>query len=117
MGVTDRRLFTKEFKQEAVRRAMEPGVRLIDVASELDIGAGMLGRWIREITKTTKSRRIDVGALAAGNNELVPAARQPKDKDEKRDGELARLREQVAKLTKERDKLKSTLAFYIDDEQ
>ncbi|MFN3847678.1 MAG: transposase, partial [Paracoccaceae bacterium] len=43
-----RRKFTKEFKFEAVRLVTEPGVAVAQAARDLDLGEGVLRRWMRE---------------------------------------------------------------------
>jgi len=40
-----RRKYSTEFKQEAVQLASAPGVSRAQVAGDLGINAGMLGRW------------------------------------------------------------------------
>ncbi len=42
-----RRKFSDEFKREAAGLAATPGVTKAQVARELGIGAGLLGRWMR----------------------------------------------------------------------
>jgi transposase-like protein len=112
------RSFSDEFKIEAVRRAMEPGASMIRVAEELDVGVGILGRWSRDEryggTNRTRMRRIDSGALAAELPERVKTEPAKPTKAEP-PPELARLREQLAKVTKERDHLKKTLAHYLTE--
>ena len=43
----ERRRFTAEFKQEAVRQTQQPGVFRVKVDQELGLSANMLGRWVR----------------------------------------------------------------------
>ena len=43
-----RRKYSDEFKLEAVRLTQEPGVTQAQVARDLGIGAGLLGRWVKE---------------------------------------------------------------------
>jgi transposase len=43
-----RRVFTREFKLEAVKLVKERGVSVSQVARDLDIGASVIGRWVRE---------------------------------------------------------------------
>jgi transposase-like protein len=43
-----RRNFTREFKLEAVKLVKERGVSVSQVARDLDIGASVIGRWVRE---------------------------------------------------------------------
>ena len=46
-----RRKYSKEFKLEAVNLANDPTVTLKQVAENLGIGAGLLGRWRRELSQ------------------------------------------------------------------
>lgn len=43
-----RRQYTKEFKQEAVRLAQQPGMRINQIARDLGINRTMLSSWIRK---------------------------------------------------------------------
>src|ERR671917_56353 len=43
-----RRSFTREFKAQAVKRLLDDGKGLSEVATELGIGTGQLGRWRAE---------------------------------------------------------------------
>jgi len=51
--MTQRRKFSAEYKREAVAMVEVPGVTVHQVATELGIGAGMLGRWRRELRQET----------------------------------------------------------------
>jgi transposase len=48
--MTQRRKCSAEYKREAVAMLDAPGVTVSQIASELGFGAGMLGRWRRELT-------------------------------------------------------------------
>src|SRR4051812_50176411 len=43
-----RRSFTREFKAQAVKRLLDGGKGLSEVATELDIGTGQLSQWRTE---------------------------------------------------------------------
>jgi transposase-like protein len=43
-----RRHFTRKFKLEAIKLVLERGVTVSQVAKDLDIGASVVGRWVRE---------------------------------------------------------------------
>lgn len=90
--MTKRRRFSKEYKQEAVEMTREPGVSIGQVARDLGIGAGTLGRWRREMDD----------AAGAG----FPGSGNPRDQ------ELARLKRELARVKKERDFLKDAAAFF-----
>jgi transposase len=46
--MASRRKFSDEYKREAVRLAIEPGVTKRQVGRELGINANMLSRWCRD---------------------------------------------------------------------
>jgi transposase len=90
--MTQRRRFSAEYKREAVAMLDAPSVRVSQIAAELGIGAAMLGRWRRE-------RHQEPAQAFSGNG-------RP------RDGELAQLRRELARVTKERDFLREAAAFF-----
>lgn len=87
-----RRKFSAEYKREVVAMLNVPGVTVSQIAAELGIGANVLGRWRREL------RQAPDGAFA-GNG-------RPRDE------ELAQLRRELARVTKERDFLREAAAFF-----
>lgn len=93
--MSKRRSYTDEFKLEAVELASQPGVTLREVARDLGIGEGMLGRWRRE--------------LADGGQQAFPG------NGKARDEELARLKRELAKTKKERDFLRDAAVFFAKD--
>ena len=48
-----RRLYSAEFKREAVALASQPGVTKAQIGREMDINPNMITRWQREMTATT----------------------------------------------------------------
>src|SRR3954469_14380031 len=86
-----RRRFTAEFKAEAVKRLLEGGKGLTEVATELGLSPGQLGAWRNE-------------HLAAGSAEAL-AARKAEQ------AELARLRRENKRLEEEVEILKKAAAF------
>jgi len=90
--MTQRRRFSAEYKREAVAMLDAPGVRVSQIAAELGIGAAMLGRWRREMHQEPEQ-------AFKGNG--YP-----------RDAELAQLRRELARVTKERDFLREAAAFF-----
>jgi transposase-like protein len=44
----ERRLFSEEFKREAVKLVGQPGASKAAIARDLGIGANLLGRWCRD---------------------------------------------------------------------
>lgn len=53
--MSKRRKFSDEFKREAVGLARQPGAQLSQVARDNGVGAGVLGRWRREL-ETDKAK-------------------------------------------------------------
>ncbi|MGI4798477.1 MAG: transposase, partial [Janthinobacterium lividum] len=45
-----RRLFSREFKLEAIRLVKERGVSIVQASRDLDLGENVLRRWIREFS-------------------------------------------------------------------
>ena len=87
-----RRSFTREFKAPAVKRLLDGGKGLSEVATELGIGAGQLSGWRNE-------------HLAAGSAEAL--VRQKAEA-----AELARLRRENKRLEEEVEILKKAAAFF-----
>ena len=87
-----RRRFTDEFKQQAVRLVLDEGKSVTAVARELDLVAPALGNWV-------KQARAD---RSKGRTGLTSAERE----------ELTRLRREVRILEEERTILKKAAAFF-----
>jgi transposase len=90
MGRGERRTFTEEFKQEAVRLTETSGRTIAQVADDLGIGLSTLTRW---------KRRYREADLLSGPHEDTAK-------------ELARLRKENELLRQERDLLKKATAFF-----
>lgn len=93
MGQKSKRLFTAEFKREAVRLTETSGRTISQVAEDLGIGLSSLTRWKRQY------RTAD---LLSGPHEDVQK-------------ELARLRRENEILRAERDLLKKATAFFVKE--
>jgi transposase len=87
-----RRRFTREYKAQAVKRLLESGKPLSDVAAELGVSPGQLSQWRNE-------------QLAAGSAEAV-AARKAEQ------AETQRLRREVKRLEEEVEILRKAAAFF-----
>ena len=87
-----RRKFSAEYKREAVAMLESPGVSVSQIAAELGIGANVLGRWRRE--------------LCQGPTQAFGGNGRPRDE------ELALLRRELARVTKERDCLREAAACF-----
>ena len=82
-----RRSFTREFKAQAVKRRLEGGRGLSEVATELGVGAGQLSSWRAE-------------HLAAGSAEALAARRAEQAETQRLKREVKRLEEVVEILRK-----------------
>jgi transposase-like protein len=87
-----RRRFTAEFKAEAVKRSLEGGKRLSEIATELGLSPGQLSSWRNE-------------QLAAGSAEAL-AARKAEQ------AETQRLKREVKRLEEEVEILRKAAAFF-----
>jgi transposase len=96
-----RRVFTREFKLEAVRLVVEGKQSVSEVAASLDIRADMLRDWKRQVEGRGRAAAKD---LFRGNGK---AASQEE--------ELARLRRENETLQQERDFLKKAAAYFAKE--
>ena len=87
-----RRKFSAEYKREAVGMLDAPGVTVSQIASDVGIGANILGRWRRELRQAPKEAFVGNGRS--------------------RDEEVSQLRRELARVTKERDFLREAAAFF-----
>jgi transposase len=87
-----RRRFSAEYKREAVAMLDAPGVSVSPIAAELGIGATVLGRWRREVRQESTQAFVGQG--------------RPRDEN------LALLRRELARVTKERDFLREAATFF-----
>lgn len=92
-----RRSFSKEFKEEAVRLATEPGASVKETAANLGLHANMLHNWVRELS-------VDGENAFPGNGRLKPD-----------DEEIRRLRRENERLREERDILKKATLFFANE--
>ena len=88
-----RRVFTPEFKAEAVRIARTPGKTIAAVARELDLTETALRAWVKQAA--VDEHPDPQGALTT---------------DER--AELTRLRRELRTVEQERDFLKKTAAYF-----
>jgi transposase len=88
-----RRKFSAEYKRDAVAMLDTPGVTVSQIASDLGIGANILGRWRRELRQTSKQAFVGNGRS--------------------RDEEVSQLRRELARVTKERDFLREAAAAFF----
>ena len=90
--MVQRRRFSAEYKHEAVAMLDAPGVSVGQIATELGIGATVLGRWRRELRQESAQAFVGQG--------------RPRDEN------MALLRRELARVTKERDFLREAAAFF-----
>ena len=89
-----RRIHSKEFKIEAVRLAREPGANVRETAERLGIHRTSLRQWMRELV-------VDGEHAFPGNGRLKPD-----------DEEIRKLRQELKRVTEERDILKKATLFF-----
>ena len=87
-----RRKFSAEYKREAVAMLESPGVTVNQIAAELGIGANVLGAGGGSCARSRRRRFVGNG--------------RPRDED------LALLRRELARVTKERDFLREAAACF-----
>jgi transposase len=84
-----RRIFSREYKLEAVKLVRERGVAVAQAARDLDVHENVLRKWVREYGD-------DPSQSFPGKGQMKPEQL-----------EIERLRREVAKLKAERDILKN----------
>jgi len=92
-----RKHFTPEFKEAAVRRAGSGDATVLEVARELGIRTDRLREWVAQAQGRPRRARPAAGPSAS-----------PLSVDE----EVRQLRREVAQLREERDILKKAAAFF-----
>jgi transposase len=92
-----RRVFSPEFKREAVALVRERGVAIRQAAVDLGIHEGVLGRWVKEV-------RGDPKQAFPGRGKQKPD-----------DAEMSRLKRELAKTRMERDILKKAIAYFAKE--
>jgi transposase len=94
-----RRVFSREFKTEAVRLVVERGVKITQAAKDLGIHENVLRKWVLNF-------KADPEQSFPGRGKLKPD-----------DAEVARLRRELAKTKAERDILKKAIAYFARDQR
>jgi transposase len=92
-----RRIFSREFKVEAVRLVQERGVSIAQASRDLDLNDNVLRRWIREMSSDPSQAFPGRGQMKA--DEL----------------EVEKLRREVIRLREERDILKKVAAYFAKE--
>jgi transposase len=88
-----RRRYTRVFKLKAVRQVLEDGHSAAEVERTLGTGRGIIARWVRE--------------LGNGSAKNAPGA----DACLSRNLEIAALRQELERITRERDAFRKTIAI------
>ncbi len=95
----ERRIYTAEFKREAVRLSEQAGVSVVQVAQELGISDYSLYKW--------RKQAHSGGELAfPGNGKVALTAEQQ---------ENVRLKRELERVTQERDVLKKAVKFFAGE--
>jgi transposase len=93
-----KRVFSREFKLEAVRLVKERGVAKSKAARELGIHVNVLRKWISDY-------EADPQHAFPGHGQLKPEQ-----------AEIERLRRELARTKAERDILKKAIAFFAKEQ-
>ena len=97
--MTTRKVYSKEFKLDAVSLVTEQGYSRPEAARSLGINTNMLGRWVKEL-------QTEDGQAFRGNGKLTA------EQEENR-----RLKAQVKRLQMEKDILKKATVFFAKETQ
>jgi len=92
-----RRMFSREFKLEAVRLVRERGVSMSQAARDLDLHVNVLRKWVSD-------HDADPGSAFPGHGRLKPEQL-----------EIERLRRELVRMKAERDILKKAAAYFAKD--
>lgn len=92
-----RRVFSPEFKREAVALVRERGVSVRQAAQDLGLHENLLRRWVKEF-------KADPGQAFPGRGKMKAD-----------DAEVSRLRRELAKTRTERDILKKAIAYFAKE--
>lgn len=90
-----RKQYTKEFKLDAISMVVDQELTIAEAARNLEINAGMLGRWIKESQADTN------GQAFRGNGKLTPEQE-----------EIRRLKLENKQLKLEKQILKEAAVFF-----
>ena len=94
-----KRVFSKEFKAEAVKLVLEQGMTRVQVAQDLDLAQQQVSSWIRDY-------RLASQEAFPGHGQLSAQVQRIKD-----------LETENSRLKMERDILKKATAFFANHEE
>jgi transposase len=92
VSVSKRKRYSPEYKQELAELARRSRSSCRQIALEVGVNPNMLTRWVREAD--------------AGGGKAFPGGGVPRDE------EMARLKRELSKVSKERDFLKDAAAYF-----
>lgn len=98
MAQKHRRIFSREYKIEAVCLIKDRGVTVAQAARDLDIHENVLRKWVKDF-------EADAAQAFPGKGVMKPEQ-----------AEIERLRREVSKLKAERDILKKAAAYFAKDQ-
>lgn len=81
----DRKSYTKEFKQGAVRLVTEQGRSISDAASSLGVPAWSLSRWVRAVKEEGQDAFRGNGKRTAQEQEIADLRRKIKQLEEEKE--------------------------------
>jgi len=94
---TERKVYSKEFKESAVRMVTEQGRKASEVARDLGISEQMLHNWKRKLQDKNDN-------AFPGKGRLSPQEAEVRD-----------LKKEIARLKEERDILKKAAKFFMNE--
>jgi transposase len=98
MSNKQQKLYSSEFKESAIKLALEPGKSIAQTAVDLGIKKNTLYTWIHKYREPKKL------SVSANNNEHIY-------------DEVKRLKKELARVTQERDLLKKAAAYFAKESQ
>lgn len=93
--MSQRRRYTPEYKQEAVRLVQQSDTPISEIARNLGINDNMLRRWVKQASEPGKM--------------AFPGHGNPRDE------EVARLQRELRQVKKERDFLREAATFFAKE--
>jgi transposase len=102
-----RRRFTAEFKAQAVKRALDGGKGLTEVATELGVSTGQLSTWRTEHLAAGSALEAASRPLPPGDRFAMALAARKAD-----EAEVQRLKRENRRLEEENLILKKAAAFF-----
>ncbi|MFJ2988178.1 transposase [Collimonas sp. NPDC087041] len=67
----ERRIFSEEFKREAIKLAFQPGASNAAIARDLGVGANLLGRWCRKSSGESQTGSGDIEKVSSQEYERM----------------------------------------------